>query len=401
VSGAGRAIEVRGLSKSFRIPREGRRSLADRVRDVRRTGGDRLEVLRDISIDVDRGEFVGVVGRNGSGKSTLLKLIASIYRADAGSIRVAGRIAPFIELGVGFNPQLTARDNVVLNGVMMGLSTREARRRFDEVIDFAELAEFRGLPLKNYSSGMQVRLAFAMMVQVDADVLLFDEVLAVGDAGFQKRSREKMIELRDSGRTVVLVTHSLHSLQLLCSRAFMIEDGRIAADGDPDDIAGLYGRLAFEQGREEPQSGEMAIRDAGRIDRLDIEGGPLCAQPTPIRFSFEAVARQRIETPHFGMELLNTNGVRLFNPLPAPLRVSGDQLEPGERVRGSGWIENRLAPGRYLLRCAVFTLREDGGMVAQTEPRTVELQVEATGWRSDGLVSLEHEVQVAGRVEVR
>src|SRR5579862_9915627 len=168
-------IEVRDLRKRFRIPER-----ASHERPwLRRVGYRELVALAGVSFDVHRGEFFGIVGRNGSGKSTLLKVLASIYRADSGQIRIAGRLAPFIELGVGFNPELTARENVALNGVMMGLGRRQARRGLDAVLEFAELNEFTDLKLKNYSSGMMVRLAFAVMVQADADIMLVDEVLAV------------------------------------------------------------------------------------------------------------------------------------------------------------------------------------------------------------------------------
>ena len=166
-----------------------------------------------------RGEFFGVVGRNGSGKSTLLKLIASIYRADRGRIAVAGRLAPFIELGVGFNPELDARENVLLNGVMMGLSPREAKRRVAAVIDFAELDEFVDLKVKNYSSGMLVRLSFSMSTQVQADILLVDEVLAVGDAAFQQKCFDLFADFHNRGRTIVLVTHDVSSVAQMRSRA--------------------------------------------------------------------------------------------------------------------------------------------------------------------------------------
>ena len=176
--------------KTFRIPAHRIDSLKERVVDPFAARDYReLQALRDVSFDVRRGEFFGIVGRNGSGKSTLLKILASIYRADSGTIRMAGRLAPFIELGVGFNPELTARENIVLNGVMMGLSRQEATGGLDAVLEFAELAEFVDLKLKNYSSGMLVRLAFSVMIQVDADILLIDEVLAVGDAAFQQKCR--------------------------------------------------------------------------------------------------------------------------------------------------------------------------------------------------------------------
>src|SRR5215207_9418564 len=181
-------IEVRGIDKSFRVPEHRIDSLKERAaHPFTRMEYRRLRALRDISFDVGRGEFFGIVGRNGSGKSTLLKVLASIYRADAGRVRMAGRVAPFIELGVGLDPELTARENVVLNGVMMGLSQGEARRRLGAVLDFAELQDFRELKLKNYSSGMMVRLALSVMIQSDANILLIDEVLAVGDAAFQQK----------------------------------------------------------------------------------------------------------------------------------------------------------------------------------------------------------------------
>ncbi len=196
------SIDVQGLSKSYMIPTQKRDTLKERaVRPFERAEYRRLQALDDVSFDVERGEFFGIVGRNGSGKSTLLKLLGSIYSADAGRIRIAGRVVPFIELGVGFNLELSAHDNVVLNGVMMGLTPREARRRFDEVIEFAELEEFSELKLKNYSSGMLVRLGFSLLTQVDADVLLIDEVLAVGDAAFQQKSFDAFSRLHREGRT--------------------------------------------------------------------------------------------------------------------------------------------------------------------------------------------------------
>src|SRR5215216_5638801 len=194
-------IEARGVEKTFRIPQHKVDTFKERaLHPFSRSEYRELRALRGISFDVHEGEFFGIVGRNGSGKSTLLKIMSSIYRADAGRIRMAGRLAPFIELGVGFNPELTARENVVLNGVMMGLSRREAGRRLDAVLEFAELEQFLELKLKNYSSGMMVRLAFAVMVQADADIMLIDEVLAVGDASFAQKCLEVFQEKRRSGK---------------------------------------------------------------------------------------------------------------------------------------------------------------------------------------------------------
>ena len=182
------AIDVDGVNKTFRVPKQHVNTLKERaLHPFRRVDVDELHALQDVSFQILEGEFFGIVGRNGSGKSTMLKLLAGIYAADSGRIMIAGRLTPFIELGVGFNMELTALDNVIINGVMTGLSPAQARASFDDVIEFAELEDFLDLKLKNYSSGMQVRLAFSLMVQSDAEVLLIDEVLAVGDAAFQQK----------------------------------------------------------------------------------------------------------------------------------------------------------------------------------------------------------------------
>src|SRR6201995_368072 len=218
-------VEVSGVSKSFRIPDHRVDSLKERaLHPLRRVHFRELQALRDVSFEVHQGEFFGIVGRNGSGKSTLLKILASIYRPDRGRVRLAGRLAPFIELGVGFNPELTSRENVTLNGVLMGLSRREARSRLERVLDFADLGEFTDLKLKNYSSGMMVRLAFSVMVEADADIMLIDEVLAVGDAGFAQKCLDVFREKRDAGKTIVLVTHDMATVQAMCHRAVLLHD---------------------------------------------------------------------------------------------------------------------------------------------------------------------------------
>src|SRR5215208_309625 len=239
-------IEARGVEKTFRIPQHKVDTFKERaLHPLARNDVRELQALRGISFAVRRGEFIGIVGRNGSGKSTLLKIMSSIYGADAGRVRIAGRLAPFIELGVGFNPELTSRENVVLNGVMMGLSRREAARRLDSVLEFAELREFADLKLKNYSSGMMVRLAFSVMVEADADIMLVDEVLAVGDASFAQKCMDVFAEKRRAGRTLVLVTHDMATVQSICDRAMLLHDGELRYAGDPEEAALRYFRLNF------------------------------------------------------------------------------------------------------------------------------------------------------------
>src|SRR4051795_12363064 len=242
------AVVVEGVSKKFEIPHEVTHTLKERaLHPFRRSTKDVLQALDDVSFEVRKGEFFGVVGRNGSGKSTLLKCMAGIYRSDRGRIGIAGRLSTFIELGVGFNPDLAAEDNIQLNGVMLGLSPREARRRADAVIDFAGLHEFTDLKLKNYSSGMLVRLAFSVMIQVDADVLLIDEVLAVGDAAFQQKCYDEFNRIRDQGKTVLLVTHAMSAVERFCDRALLLERGHVVDIGEPGRIANEYLDVNFAQ----------------------------------------------------------------------------------------------------------------------------------------------------------
>lgn len=244
----GAAVAVDRVSKSFRVPDEVTHTLKERaLHPFRRTRHHTFSALRDICFEIDEGEFFGIVGRNGSGKSTLLKCIAGIYGCDSGRIWLNGRLSTFIELGVGFNPDLAARDNVVLNGIMLGLTPREARARYERVIEFAELQEFQDLKLKNYSSGMHVRLAFSVAIQVDADILLIDEVLAVGDASFQQKCFDVFNEMRDAGKTIVFVTHDMGAVNRFCHRAVLLERGGMVELGEPEIVAERYLELNFER----------------------------------------------------------------------------------------------------------------------------------------------------------
>src|SRR4051794_33255324 len=252
------------------MPAERVHTLKERaLHPLRRRYAEDLVALRDVSFSVRAGEFFGIVGRNGSGKSTLLKCLAGIYRADAGSIAVRGRLSTFIELGGGFNPDLAAADNIVLNGIMLGLTPREARRRVDGVMAFAELEEFADLKLKNYSSGMHVRLAFSVMIQVDADVLLIDEVLAVGDVAFQQKCFDAFYSMRREGKTVVFVTHDMGAVARFCDRALLLERGEIVTIGDADRVAEDYLRLNFERWVEGPDKAGARRLGAGGARVVD------------------------------------------------------------------------------------------------------------------------------------
>jgi ABC-type polysaccharide/polyol phosphate transport system ATPase subunit len=234
-------IEAVSVSKSFLIPHEGRTTFKELfLHPLRRTTYERNDAVLDVSLSVQPGEGFGVIGANGSGKSTLLKLLAGIYRPDKGSVRVNGAISPFIELGVGFNPELSARDNIRINGTLLGLTLREVADRFDQIIGFAQLERFVDQKLKNFSSGMQVRLAFAIAIQVPFDVLLLDEVLAVGDAAFQEKCFATFERFREEGKTIVLVSHDLGSVSRYCDRALLLEHGHARALGPAEEVVELY-----------------------------------------------------------------------------------------------------------------------------------------------------------------
>jgi ABC-2 type transport system ATP-binding protein len=235
------AIEVAGVSKSFRIPHEQRTYFKEYfLHPFRRTTYERNDALRDVTFSVEAGEFFGVFGPNGSGKSTLLRILAGIYVPGAGVVRVNGLLSPFIELGVGFNLELNARDNIRINGTLAGLTERQIDERFDEILEFSELERFVDQNLKNYSSGMLLRLAYSIAIQIPFDVLLLDEVLAVGDENFQQKCFATFERFKEEGKTVVLVTHDLNLLGRFCDRVLLIENGMVRASGTPDDVIDVY-----------------------------------------------------------------------------------------------------------------------------------------------------------------
>lgn len=236
------AIKISNVEKSFKLPTESTNSLKRFIVNYFKgiKGYRKQDVLRDISFEVEKGDFFGIVGRNGSGKSTLLKIISQIYVPDKGTVDVNGRLVSFIELGVGFNPELTGKENVYLNGAMLGFSTKEIDQMYQDIVDFSELHDFMNQKLKNYSSGMQVRLAFAVAIQAKSDILVLDEILAVGDEAFQRKCNDYFLEAKKSDKTVILVTHSMDAVRKYCNKAILIDKGEIKIFGTPNDVANQY-----------------------------------------------------------------------------------------------------------------------------------------------------------------
>jgi ABC-type polysaccharide/polyol phosphate transport system ATPase subunit len=358
------AVSVRHANKSFQLPHEQYHTLKERMlHPFRRRDFDILHAIQDVTVEIPRGEFFGIVGRNGSGKSTLLKCIAGIYGLDDGDLRINGRLSPFIELGVGFNPDLPARDNVLINAIMLGLPRAEAEERFNDIIAFAELEEFVDLKLKNYSSGMYVRLAFATAVQVDADILLIDEVLAVGDAAFQQKCFDEFTRLRESGRTLLFVTHDMGAVERYCHRAMLLERGRVVDLGEPASIARQYNQLNFGRladpgadagsGADSPSPAAAAqVLNAwfespdGQVT-LSTKQRESCIARADVRFLAP------VEEPIFAIALQNEAGQIVFATNTLIAGAATGNFDAGTtaaiRLRFDAW----LSPGRYRLVASI------------------------------------------------
>jgi len=386
------AVSVEGVGKEFRLPHEQAHTLKERaLHPFRRVGADRLHALEDVSFAVEEGEFFGIVGRNGSGKSTLLKCLAGIYKVDHGQIRMRGRLSTFIELGVGFNPDLPARDNVLINGIMLGLSPKEALRRFDSIIAFAELEEFVDLKLKNYSSGMQVRLAFSVMSQVDADVLLIDEVLAVGDAAFQQKCFDVFQRLKDEGKTILFVTHDMAAVNRFCDRAVLLERGRVEIIGPPDHIGARYLQRNFDRDGAQVVEGEEGRVGDGTAEIVDawFEVDGARADVLPQGADCTVFVRVRMHAPVVEPAVAFVLENDRHDPLWAISNEDGDAPSgahaAGEEALFSFTFRNVFAPGRVHL--SPWMVHAGGAPIIDRRPRLASAVVTAVH-RSGGLVDL-------------
>jgi ABC-type polysaccharide/polyol phosphate transport system ATPase subunit len=405
------AIVVDGVSKRFRRPHEQMHTLKERaLHPFRPRSFDEFQAVDDVSFAVEQGEFFGIVGRNGSGKSTLLKLIAGIYQLNGGQIWVNGRMSTFIELGVGFNPDLAARDNVILNGIMLGLTPSEARARYEQVIEFAELREFENLKLKNYSSGMHVRLAFAVMIQVDADILLVDEVLAVGDAAFQQKCFDEFNRLRDAGKTIVLVTHDMGAVRRFAHRAMLMERGKLVSLGDPELVGSQYLELNFSKAqRAEAEAQGPPVDRFGnghaRIEDVwveDVRGEPteLVQQGDELIIRATIHFHERMAHPAIGLAVENEEHRAVIAVDSSWAQEQTGVFHAGEWATVTLRFRNVLAPGRYLVSPSIKA-RGAGVEVADHRPRMRSFVSGGTR-SSGGQVDLDHTLEmVRGVAAVR
>jgi ABC-2 type transport system ATP-binding protein len=396
------AIEVRDAFKTFRLPHGAPSTLKERLlHPLRRTPVEVLTAVRDVSFDVEQGECFGIVGRNGSGKSTVLKLIAGIYSLDAGAVHVDGRLSPFIELGAGFNPELAARDNVLINGTLLGLSRAETMARFDSIIEFAELEEFVDLKLRNYSSGMHVRLAFSTAIHADPDILLLDEVLAVGDVGFQQKCFNVFRTMKDERRTIVLVTHNLGFVREFCDRALLIERGRCLDIGEPGSIVRRYMAMMAEgegkkdQGPEESRTtdGSAEIRDAWFEDSAQ-KRTTISPRGEPLTVKADVEFHTRVEMPVFGVQVHSEYGPLVMEFNTSRAVKSGEMVESydeGDRVHVEISCTNWLGAGRYL--ATPYVIPRPYTRPADMRRNMLNLEVTGEAW-TGAVLDPPHEIQV-------
>lgn len=390
-------IQCANVSKTFRIPTVPYRSLRGRVlHPLARAEYNEFKALSDVSFSVERGEFFGIVGRNGSGKSTLLKVLAGIYRPDVGSVNVRGTLAPFIELGVGFNEELSARDNVFINGSLLGLSRRDLQRSYDSIVEFAELEDFMDLKLRNFSSGMQTRLAFSIAIESGAEILLIDEVLAVGDERFQTKCFAVFHERKRRGDTVVFVSHDMGAVQQFCDRAMLLECGSEVLTDDPNSVARAYHTVNM-QGHTSDGSrlsdaaagGEVVEITASRING-DIreptvaDGSELVSvrHGDDLEITVELLTRIPLRDPVVQIKIANRLGMRVLATDSRALSLTAPAMEgetgtilvlsaPNLLAAGIHWMSvevhasdgTMLAEARDVIQFDVVANSESGGAV--------------------------------------
>jgi ABC-2 type transport system ATP-binding protein len=360
------AIRVSGVSKSFKLPHEKHDSIKSVfMHGIRRKKTyEKQEVLKDISFEIKKGEFFGIVGRNGGGKSTLLKLLAGIYTPDSGSIQVNGKLTPFIELGVGFNHELTGRENVFLNGALLGFSRAEMEAMYDEIVEFAELEKFMDQKLKNYSSGMQVRLAFSIAIRANTEILVLDEVLAVGDAAFQKKCFDIFRIFKNEGRTVVLVTHDMSAVQRFCTSALFLRKGNIEKMGDVDEVAKAYNNenlealVSKEKGKTEDSEPKKEYSPAKitSVKMLNNGNTKMKTYYRPgddIKIEVKTKFMEDVENPIIGLVLKDSQGQRLFDTNTRVHKIATGLCRKGDVKTARFSIQNILSDGKYSVYVAV------------------------------------------------
>lgn len=350
-------IEVRNVYKDFKLPHEKVSSVKGIFTNIFQSNAWRTNetqhALKNISFSVKKGEFFGIVGRNGSGKSTLLKILAGIYQANKGSVGVKGKLVPFIELGVGFNPELTGRENVYLNGALLGFSRSKVDEMYQGIVDFAELERFMDQKLKNYSSGMQVRLAFSMAIRAEADILLVDEVLAVGDADFQRKCFDYFRKLKKDNKTVIFVTHDMGAVIEYCDRAVLINDSRIVDISDPKSIATQYTKMFNTANSGTDETGKRWGDGKVKIKKVSITPKTIKDSATNLTIEVQIMANEKVEEPVIGFLIKNAASQQLLGTNTKVKKIITGVIEAGATKTIAWTIPNIFGDGKYLVDTAI------------------------------------------------
>lgn len=348
------AIKVDGVYKNFKLPHQKTNSVKSIFTGLHKKKTKSFEVqhaLKDISFEIKKGEFFGIVGRNGSGKSTLLKIIAEIYRPTKGTLYKSGKLVPFIELGVGFNPELTGRENVYLNGALLGFTTKEIDAHYEDIVEFAELEDSMDQKLKNYSSGMQVRLAFSVATRAKADILLIDEVLAVGDADFQRKCFNYFKSLKKSDTTVIFVSHDMDAVREYCDRAVLIDKSEIVDTGEPDKIAQQYTKLFTVDAENSGQAGlESGRWGKGGITTTEVL---IDVDKSLLKIEHYVKSDSEVDSPNIGIRIRSTSGVHITGTNTKIEKKKIGQMQPSEVKKLVWMLPNVLADGDYYIDTAI------------------------------------------------
>jgi lipopolysaccharide transport system ATP-binding protein len=390
------AVEIEGIGKRFRRHADRRSTLKELIVRGRSRQVHDFWALRDVTLTIPRGTVYGLIGHNGSGKSTLLKVMAGIYRPNEGAVRVDGRLAALIELGAGFHPELTGRENIRLNGSILGLSRREIERAGDEIVEFSGLSEFVDEPVKNYSSGMYVRLGFSVAVHMDPDVLLVDEVIAVGDEDFQRKCFDHLYKLRKAGRTIVIVSHSTGLMATLCDEVGWLDHGSLRGRGPAaqvvDDYLGSVNAVESGPSRSTPalayhRSGTGQAR-VSSVEILGPDGAPTasCVNGEPLRIRLAYQAEERLEDPVFAVAFRHETGPVVSQ---VSTRITGDDIGAVEGPGRVDYVQDpcRLNPGTYQVDVSI--LDQSGTHAFDAWTNAVDLVVrQGQGLQRGGLVSL-------------
>lgn len=387
------AIEIDGVFKDFNLPHEINSNLKQKLlHPLKRSSTEKQHALKDISFKINKGDFFGIVGRNGSGKSTLLKIIAEIYTPTKGKVTVNGSLTPFIELGVGFNPELTGRENVYLNGAMLGFSKKEMEEMYDEIVDFAELEKFMDQKLKNYSSGMQVRLAFSVAIRAKSDILLLDEVLAVGDEAFQNKCLNIFEDYKASKKTVVLVTHSMSVVEKYCNRAVMLDHGELEIDGSPSKVARMYikdNQESYAKGISKEK--EKRVEEKPNQYKVKIKTSKKGESKPSMSFKISSELEAQIEWNDTGLKKVKGVGLVIIKNTGEPIYAT-NTLRDKTKLSGSRakyLVDLKMSPGRYKIDIALLG-KGESDILDYIENAQEFLVENDTTKKWEGLVKLNH-----------